>query len=69
MWLKNGNGGPMMTGDSSFTRREVAFTVTAVRDSAYGVRYLLDTHNSEARRRYCGTPMGYSADSLITPEA
>jgi hypothetical protein len=60
VWLKNANGDPITTGDTYSTRREVTFKVTAVS----GGRYKLDTHNGEARRRYCGGT-GYPADSLL----
>ena len=64
VWLKNANGGVMMTGSTHTTRREIEFTVQEVLNTGSAVRYVLDTHNSEARRRYCGS-IGVTADSLV----
>jgi hypothetical protein len=60
VWLKNADGDPIMTGNTHSTRREVTFKVTSVTAG----RHMIDTHNSEARRRYCGG-IGYPADSLV----
>lgn len=67
VWLKNANGGVMMTGSTHMTRREVVFTVKEVLNTGDMVRYVLDTHNSDARRRYCGS-IGVTAESLVKAE-
>lgn len=61
VWLKNANGDPITTGNTYTSRREVAFTIKAVN----GQRYELDTHNTEARRRYCAG-IGYPASALVS---
>lgn len=68
VWLKNANGGVMMTGNTHSSRREITFTVVDILSVGDTMRYVLDTHNSDARRRYCGS-IGVTADSLMRAEA
>ena len=68
VWLKNAAGGVMTYVDWKGYRREVEFRVKDVVGTGELTRYILDTHDSEARRRYCG-PVGTSAESLTPAEA
>lgn len=64
VWLKNANGGVIMTGNTYSSQREIVFTVKEVLSVGGTERYVLDTHNSEARKRYCGS-IGVTGDSLM----
>lgn len=63
VWLKNANGGAVMTGDTPRDRREIEFKII----STGAGRFVLDSYVKDGRR-YCGG-IGVTAEALMTAES